>query len=115
MGPNRTALPSMLPPDWVDVRAWLTPTFLSAGRNTGRPDQDQRHRSSDGQALLHVADPAAEHDGQPERDPQLEEDLEVVREAVRVLERVRRVGVEGPASVVAQVLDHLLGREGAHR
>src|SRR5215471_7618183 len=97
----------------ADTRERRIADLLGAGRDAGRADQDQRHRSTDGEALLHVADPAAEHDGQPEGDPQFQEDLEVVREPVRVLERVRRIGIEGPASVVAQVLDHLLGGERA--
>ena len=46
-----------------------------------------------------------------ERDQQEREDLEQVRERRRVLERVRRVGVEGAAAVRAELLDRLLARE----
>ena len=55
----------------------------------------------------------AERAGQADRDDQQQEDLEQVGPGVRVLERVRGVGVEDPAAVGAQLLDRLLaGRRG---
>src|SRR5215472_1892780 len=85
----------------ADVREGGVAHLLGARGDRGRSDEDQGHGSADGDALLHVADPAAEHDGQAEGNPQLQEDLEVVGEPVGVLERVRAVRVKRPAAVVA--------------
>jgi hypothetical protein len=55
-----------------------------------------------------VADHLAEGHAQRERDEQLEEQLDLVGEAVGVLEGMGGVGVERTAAVVAEVLDRLL-------
>ena len=69
------------------------------------PDDD--HDRDQGVALPVVPAHLAEGARRGERDEQQEEDDEQVREPVRVLERVRGVGVEEAAAVVAQVLDAL--------
>jgi hypothetical protein len=81
------------------------------------PDQQSGHRGPDGGhdgedrvALPQVADDAAERTGEAERDHQDEENLNEVRQPVRVLERVRRVRVVEPATVRPELLDHLLAR-----
>ena len=69
---------------------------------------DDRHDAEDRVALLVRADHLAERARQRERDHQDQVDLEPVREPVRVLEGVPRVGVEDAATVGAQHLDDLL-------
>ncbi len=73
----------------------------------GREPDDHHHREQR-IALPRVPDHLAERARQRERDEQDQEDLENVGERIRVLERVRRVGVEETATVVPHLLDDLL-------
>ena len=61
--------------------------------------------------MTHVADRAAEGENGSHRDQQERPDLEKVGPAVRVLERMRRIGVEKAAAVGAELLDDLLARD----
>ena len=55
-----------------------------------------------------VADHAPERVGEAGADREDQDDLQEGRERRRVLERMRRVGVEEPAAVRAELLDRLL-------
>ncbi len=74
------------------------------------PIQSRRHHGGEHVALLAVADQLAERARQGERDHEQQDDLEQVREGVRVLERVRRVRVVEAAAVGAEFLDRLPAR-----
>ena len=60
------------------------------------PDPEDQHRGEDDPALLLVLGHLAERVGEAERDGEERPDLEHVGDAVRVLVRMDRVGVEGP-------------------
>ena len=64
-------------------------------------------------ALALILDEAPVGVGERERDHQENEDLEQVREAIRVLERMGGVGVVEAAAVLSQLLDRLLARNRA--
>ena len=74
-------------------------------------DPEHEHRREDRPALALVADEPAERVRQPEGDGEDRQHLDEVREAVRVLERMRRVRVVGAAAVGAELLDRLLARD----
>ena len=112
--PKRTSLPSMLPPTARrSPAASGCPALSKRMASAGRADPDREHDREQHPALPLVLDQPPEGVGQGERDHQEHEDLEQVGEAVRVLERVRRVGVVGAAAVLAELLDRLLARDRA--
>jgi signal transduction histidine kinase len=72
-------------------------------------DREQReHRREDRPALTAAADHAPVGEGERCRNAQDRQHLDEVREAAGVLERHRRVDVEEPAAVGAELLDDLL-------
>ena len=114
--PNRTSLPSMLPP---------VPPAVGSGRDAGLlvdrvaallgdrrddgPDQEQeRHRREDGPAVPDRAGHPAERVRQARADREDQDDLEEVRPGRRVLVGMRGVGVEEAAAVGPELLDGLL-------
>ena len=118
--PNRTSLPSMLPPAWRSLAWWSTPepaergaALLGHHADGEEPDEDDGHRRQDRPALARVPDHGAERVAERGGDHQDREELEEVRERRRVLERMGRVDVEEPAAVRAELLDRDLGRGGA--
>ena len=100
--PKRTCLPSIAAPAASAARpfGWL-----------GRPgDGEERrpghvHHGDEHHALAPVADQRPERPGEADRDHEQQEDLEEVRERVRVLERLGGVGVEDAAAVRPELLD----------
>jgi len=84
-----------------------------ADRHTG--PGTARHGGEHRPALPLVADHAAEHRGQAGAEDKDGDHLDQVGERRRVLERVRRVGVEEAAAVGAQHLDCLLRGDRAER
>ena len=80
-----------------------------------RAEEHEHHHAVDRVALAAVAGHAPVGEHQRRRDDQHQQHLEQVREAVGVLERVRGVDVEEAAAVGAELLDHLLGGDRAHR
>ena len=83
---------------------------LGPPRDGEQPAPQHAHHGEQDVALPGVAHHDPERPGEADRDHQQQEDLHQVRERVRVLERVRGVGVEDPAAVRAQLLDRLLRR-----
>ena len=82
---------------------------LLAREDHAHAEHDQHHRGGEQRpALSPVAGELAEHVGEGHRDGEDRQHLEEVRERRRVLERVRRVGVEEAAAVGAELLDGLL-------
>ncbi len=81
---------------------------LECAQRGDRDDGERRHDGQDRVALLVTADHPAEGARERERDGEQECDLEEVRPAGRVLERVRGVRIEEPAAVRAELLDDLL-------
>ncbi len=77
----------------------------------GRREEQDDHCTEHREPLLAVLGKLAEDPGQRERQHQDQVHLEHVRDPVRVLERMRRVGVVGPTAVVAHFLDRLLARD----
>jgi ribosomal protein S15P/S13E len=71
-------------------------------------DEHDRHRGQHRPALARVADHLAEGVAQRRRDQQDRQHLQEVGQRRRVLERMRRVGVEEAAAVGAELLDRLL-------
>ena len=88
---------------------WSRPTIVQRAHHHEEADH-HRHQQP---RLAPVADEDAERDDQRERDHQHRPHLEQVREAVRVLERVGRVGVVEAAAVGAELLDRDLRRDRA--
>jgi hypothetical protein len=78
-------------------------------------DEQDAHHGEDGPALALVADHAAEHVGHRGADREDQDNLEEVRQRGRILERMRRVGVEEPAAVGAEHLDRDLRGDRADR
>ena len=111
--PKRISLPSMLPPIGSDRLELRVAGVLEMHGEAGGSGPDREHDREQHPALALVLDEAPVGVGERERDHQQDEDLEQVREAVRVLERVGGVGVVGPAAVLAQLLDRLLARDRA--
>ena len=74
-------------------------------------DEDNAHGGEDGPALTLIADHAAEHIGERGADGEDRHDLEQIGERRRILERVRRVGVEEAAAIGAEHLDGNLRRD----
>ena len=74
-----------------------------------RAEEHDHHRRVDRVALAAVAGHPPVHEYERRGDDQHGQHLDEVREPGRVLERVRRVGVEEAAAVGAQLLDRLLG------
>ena len=68
-------------------------------------DEEHAHDREYGPALALIADHAAEHVGQRRPDGEDRDHLHEVRQRGRILERVRRVGVEKAAAVGAEHLD----------
>ena len=114
--PKRTSLPSMLPSAWSSAgrEQWVA-AALGDDRGTGaRPTRMPAMAAEERPALAPVADHLAERRGRARTgSTQDQEHLEQVGERRRVLERVRRVGVDEAAAVGAQLLDHLLGGDRA--
>ena len=82
---------------------------LLGGVDDGDADHEQdRHRREDRPSLPAAADHPAVGRGQRSGDQQHRQHLDEVGEAARVLERHRRVDVEEPAAVGAELLDDLL-------
>ncbi len=110
-------------PPWLAEMDWSTPWRVSCGlpfcsKNPAMnaADEPQRgHHGEDHSALALAAHHHAVGDREGEPDHQQGEDLEQVREPGRVLERVRRVGVQRAAAVGAELLDRLLAGERATR
>ena len=74
------------------------------------PDREQdRHRGQQHPSLPSVSGELPDHVREAGGNQQDREDLQEARERRRVLERVRRVGVEEAAAVGAELLDRLLG------
>ena len=123
VGPNRTSLPSALPPGEFAVTVCVTPRSSSFGipvdlggdRDCGERQPDDGHDRDHRVALALVLDHPPERERQRERDEQDGVELEEVADARRVRERVRGVDVEEVAAVRAQLLDRLLARVRAAR
>ena len=111
--PKRTSLPSMLPPTAPIACELRVAAVLEVHREAGGADPDREHDREQHPALALVLDEPPVGVGERERDHQEDEDLEQVREPVRVLERMRGVGVVGAAAVLAELLDRLLARDRA--
>ncbi len=117
-GPKRTSLPSMFPPACVAEGALVdaelgqqrVAALLAGDVEDGEGHQDHDHRGEDRPPLAAVAHHLAERQAQGARDQQDRDHLEEVRKRRRVLERVRRVDVEEPAAVRAELLDRDLRR-----
>ena len=86
---------------------------LAGHGHDGADDEDPGHGREDRPALSLVAGHAPERVRQAEGDDEDGEHLQPVGQAGGVLEGMGRVGVERPAAVGAQLLDDLLGGEGA--
>ena len=78
-------------------------------------EEHEHHHAVDRVALAAVAGHAPVREHERRRDDQHEQHLEEVGERRRVLERVRGVDVEEAAAVGAELLDHLLRGDRAHR
>ena len=94
----------------VDARV---PVDLEVGGDADRAEQQREHRGEERPALPLAAGQPPERVGERKGDQQEREHLDEVREAGRVLERVRRVRVHDPAAVRPQLLDRLLARDRA--
>ncbi len=77
--------------------------------------KQQRHRCQNRPTLTGVADHAPEGVTKPGGDQQDRQHRQKIGQRRGVLERMRRVGIEEPAAVGAELLDRLLGRDRAHR
>ncbi|MPM50398.1 hypothetical protein SDC9_97137 [bioreactor metagenome] len=82
---------------------------LEPGQDRVRRDEQGAHRRQDRQPLATVPHHRPERTRQRDRDEQHQHDLEQVRPAAGILERVGRVGVVEATPVGAENLDHLLG------
>ena len=75
------------------------------------PDKHKNaHGREDSAPLAHIADDAAESEHGGDGDQQQRPDLQDVGPGVRILERMRRIGVEEAAAVGAEFLDDFLAR-----
>ncbi len=74
-----------------------------AGDDAG--DEQDAHHGKDGPALLLIADHAAEHIGERRAERKDRNDLHVVRQRGRILERMRSIGVEKAAAIGAEHLN----------
>ncbi len=106
--PKRTSLPSMLPPGMPSAWRLGLPAALRPIGEAGAGEEQHEHRGEDRPALPPVADRAAEHVRQPCAEREDRQHLDEVGPRARVLERVRRVGVEEAAAVGAEHLDRFL-------
>ena len=121
--PKRTSLPSMLPPGCDVARRLIDAKrcdrriarLLGRDRADRQRHEDHQHRRQDRPALPRVADHHAERVAQRRRDQQDRQHFQEVGQRRRVLERMRRVDVEEPAAVGAELLDGDLRRRRAHR
>ena len=77
-----------------------------SGRHSS--EEQQPHRGEDCPALALVFDHPAEDIGEPGTDREDRDQLDQIRYRVRVLVRMRRVGVKEPAAIGAEFLDDLL-------
>ncbi|KAG1241117.1 hypothetical protein G6F68_017003 [Rhizopus microsporus] len=89
--------------------------LLKVGGAQGEDGEQHRHRRQDRDALAPAAHHLAEGEAQRGGDRQNRQHLQEVRQRRRVLERMRRVGVEEAAPVGAQQLDGFLRGDRAHR
>ena len=94
----------------AESRELRIPRLLGGEGTEEQRNEDDEHGGEQRPALPAVADHAPEGVAERRRDQQDREHLEEVRERRRVLERVRGVHVEEPASVGAELLDGDLAR-----
>ena len=113
--PKRTSLPSMLPPVSPSALSASLPCASAAVTDDGSGEEQHAHHGEDGPALPLVADHAAEHVGQRGAEREDRDDLHVIRQRGRILERMRGIGVEEAAAIGAQHLDRDLRRDRADR
>ena len=92
----------------------VAPRLGPVGGGDAGEEQDV-HRRPQRPAVRLLLHHAAEGPGEPGRDEEDLEHLQEVGQRRRVLERMRRVGVEEAAAVGADLLDGLLARDRAHR
>ena len=88
--------------------------MFEAHRRNRHDHEHQRHRGQHRPALPHVADHAAEGQGQRGRDQEDRQHLDEVGERRRILVGMRRVGVHEAAAVGAEHLDRFLRGDRAH-
>ncbi len=91
------------------------PDAFEPGQQCGGGDPEQAHDRENRIALAIVANHPTERARQGERNGEHQNDLKQARPGQRILERVRRVGVEESATVRADLLDGLLGCHRAAR
>ena len=91
------------------------PACSAAIAPTRQRHEDHEHRGQQRPALARVADHRAERVAERRRNQQDRQHLEEVRQRRRVLERMRRVDVEEPAAVGAELLDRDLAGGGSQR
>ncbi len=106
--PKRSSLPSKLRPDDAGELLGGRRVALGEEHDGDRREEDDAHHGEDHPALAAVADEPAVGRGQRRGEREDQPDLDRVRQAVRVLERHRRVHVEEPAAVRPELLDRLL-------
>lgn len=101
--PSRYSSPSSPPGQLI-----LVSTLESNDHRRGNRPQC-RHRTEYDETLASIYNHPAESPGKAEADHQDQYDLEQIRQARRILERVSRVGIEESTAIGSQQLDHLLG------